>query len=159
MKSMERKVQREMLARVMMPLSQISVTAMHGELFSTDPEFYAQLAVWYARHGRTSAHREAFVAELLNSDSHRAIGMALFRRLGDAESMRVVSAVRQRAPELARELHRVAAPRRGLRMWLRARRRVGRAAAAMASTAEGDKPFEAWLQEVRSGFAGAVAFA
>lgn len=105
------RVQRELLTRLMAGPNHGDLLTRHRMLEQLDPSFYAEVAAWYARRGKDTAQREAFVATLLASTdpSRRALGVALAERLGDEGMGRVVCALRrsgQFGPMLRRSLRR-----------------------------------------------------
>ena len=69
---------------------------LHSEMIERDPLFYARLAAWYARNGDVRDHREMFVVNLCLSqfDGHRAVGLALLRRMPPYQVARVVDFIK-----------------------------------------------------------------
>ena len=69
---------------------------LHREMIERDPLFYARLATWYDRNGDVRDHREMFVVNLClsNFDGHRAVGLALLRRMAPYQVARVVDFIK-----------------------------------------------------------------
>ncbi len=69
---------------------------LHSEMIERDPLFYARLAAWYARNGDVRDHREMFVVNLCLSgfDGHRAVGLALLRKMPPYQVARVVDFIK-----------------------------------------------------------------
>ncbi len=69
---------------------------LHSEMIERDPLFYARLASWYDRNGDVRDHREMFVVNLCLStfDGHRAVGLALLRRMPPYQVARVVDFIK-----------------------------------------------------------------
>ena len=69
---------------------------LHSEMIERDPLFYARLASWYDRNGDVRDHREMFVVNLCLStfDGHRAVGLALLRKMPPYQVARVVDFIK-----------------------------------------------------------------
>ncbi len=69
---------------------------LHHEMMERDPRFYVRLAAWYGEKGDVRDHREMFVVNLCLSafEGHRAVGLALLRRLPPYQVARVVDFIK-----------------------------------------------------------------
>ena len=69
---------------------------LHRQMIERDPLFYARLAAWYDKNGDVRDHREMFVVNLCLShfDGHRAVGLALLRRMAPYQVARVVDFIK-----------------------------------------------------------------
>jgi hypothetical protein len=74
------------------------VWPLHADLIGKDPLFYVRLAAWYFDKGEVRDHKEVFIVALCLSDfeGHRAVGLALLRRLPPYQVARVVDFIHGR---------------------------------------------------------------
>lgn len=70
--------------------------AIHTELQSADPVFYAHLAAWYFKNGDIRDHKEVFIGSLTCDPyiENREVGLALFRQVPIFLKRRVVGFIK-----------------------------------------------------------------